>query len=73
MDNKVLFGRLLWILFVRFYEKVEIILFCEKFFDWLDLIKIIRMKGYFSIFELVFAVCIVKIFLILLYIFERLC
>lgn len=41
-------GRPRWTLFARLHEKAETLLFQEKFFDWPDPTKIIKMKGHIS-------------------------
>ena len=41
-------GRPTWTLFARLHEKAETLLFQEKFFDWPDPTKIIKMKGHIS-------------------------
>jgi supervillin len=41
-------GRPKWTLFAKLHEKAETLLFQEKFFDWPDPTKIIRMKGHIS-------------------------
>ena len=61
VDNKVSSGRPSWTLFARLHEKAETILFREKFLDWPDPTKIIRMKGHPSTLELAPAVCTVKL------------
>jgi len=66
VDNKVSSGRPSWTLFARLHEKAETILFREKFLDWPDPTKIIRMKGHPSTLELAPAVCTVKASFIIL-------
>ena len=41
-------GRPAWTLFAKLHEKAETLLFQEKFFDWPDPTKIIKMKGHVS-------------------------
>lgn len=60
VNNKVSSGRPSWTLFARLHEKAETILFREKFLDWPDPTKIIRMKGHPSTLELAPAVCTVR-------------
>lgn len=45
-------GRPAWTLFARLHEKAETLMFQEKFFDWPDPTKIIKMKGHISSGEL---------------------
>ena len=52
VDNKTGSQRPPWTLFARLHEKAETILFREKFLDWPDPTKIIRMKGHPSMLEL---------------------
>ena len=46
-------GRPKWTLFAKLHEKAETLLFREKFFDWPDPTKIIKMKGHISSGEIV--------------------
>ena len=47
-DGKGTLARPSWALLARLHEKAETILFREKFLDWPDPTKIIKMKGHVS-------------------------
>ncbi|XP_032218251.1 supervillin isoform X2 [Nematostella vectensis] len=60
-DNKTADTRPAWTLLARLHEKAETILFREKFLDWPDPTKIIKMKGHPSSGEVIKPLIVVEL------------